>query len=382
MLAPTRPQPPLNIRAIALQTAILGIVLFCGAWMIENILSNLERLGMTAGFGFLERGVGWDIGFTIIPFSPSDPYWRIFMIGVINTLLVGLICIVLASLFGTFIGIASISTNPLLRLLARGYVDVFRNVPLVLNAIFWYSVLTHLPPPKQAISVLDSAILSNRGIFLPSLNLAPWAVITAALVCIGSLVASNILRNRVEGQARTMTTWLPLIIPVAAIMAVLLFARTAPELVSLPTLKGLRFVGGIAIPPEFAGLVIAITLFSSAYIAEIVRAGFLAVSRGTLEAARALGLRPMQVMRKVHIPLALRTALPSLGNQYVYTMKATSVGIAIGFTDLFMVSSTAINQSGQVIEIMLIMMCCYAFINYTLTRLVNLANDRLKLKGY
>ena len=374
---------PRKFRRYLLQAFVLAAVIVCAFVLINTTHENLTRQGMTSGLDFLNRSVGWGIAFSIIKYSPSDPYTRVFLIGFINTILVGVMCIALSTTFGTLIGIARLSNNNLLRQLAKLYVDVFRNIPLVLQAIFWYSLLTHLPPPRSALSIFDVAVISNRGLIIPSLNLSGKAASIALMVCAASLLAGLALRKVVfPGGTKAISYGLFLAVPAVALTLMVTLGRTEPSLFSVPALHGLRFLGGISFGPEFVALVVAITIFSSAYIAEIVRSGFLAVGKGTLEAAGSLGLRPLVILKKIHIPLALRAILPPLGNQYVYVMKATTIGIAIGFTDLFMVSATAINQTGQVIEIMAIMMGSFFVINFTLTRIVNLVNAKFRLKGY
>ena len=347
---------------------------------------NLVEQGIASGFGFLRRSTGWDIPFTLIDYSVRDPYWRVLFVGFLNTIFVGCFALFFATLFGTLIGMARISSNPLLNLLGTVYVETFRNIPLILQGFFWYAIATHLPAPKRAFEVADMVYLSSRGLYLPSLNVPDGAALLLLCLAAIAVVSVVLLRRspRIAGSRRAerWVTWGPVALVLTVVLLLVAFGREAgAPVISVPELKGLRFKGGLRIIPEFTALAIAIIVFGSAYVGEIVRGGFLSVGRGQLEAARALGLSPWMVMRKVHIPLALRAIVPPLGNQYVWLMKATTIGIAIGFSDLFMIVSTSINQSGQTIELLFIMMSGFFLINYTISSLMNLLNRSLALKG-
>jgi general L-amino acid transport system permease protein len=366
----------------ALQVTVLAVVVGVLAALVLTTYHNLNEQGITSGFGFLERGTGWDIPFALLDYSIRDPYWRVLLIGFLNTLYIGVFSLVFATLFGVLIGIARISANPLLRALATLYVEIFRNIPLILQAFFWYALATHLPPPRRAYELWDSVFLSSRGVFLPGFNIAPpWVMawIVASLVLV---VLAIVWRAHVPGRGIAKV-----LLPVGALMglAAAILSLAVPEgapLVQSPELKGLRFVGGLRLIPEFTALSMSIVVFGSAYIGEIVRGGFNAVDRGQLECARALGLRPWVVMVHIHIPLALRSIVPPLGNMYVWLMKATTLGIAIGFSDLFMIVSTSINQSGQTIELLGLMMLGFFIINYSISALMNWLNRSIALKGH
>lgn len=371
----------------AIQAAALGLVTVVLVSLVVTTHNNLVEQGITSGFGFLQRTTGWDIPFSLLDYSIRDQYWRVLLIGFLNTLYIGLFSLVFATIFGTLIGIARISKNPLLRLISTIYVEIFRNIPLILQAFFWYAIATHLPPPRRALELWDIAFLSSRGVFVPSLNVST-AVVVAFVACAVLIVAIAVLfqsRARAVGRGLGAGTWLALVagsITLAAIVAIVLGREANAPLFVVPVLKGLRFDGGLRMIPEFSALATSIIVFGSAYIAEIVRGGFNAVHRGQLECARALGLRPWMVMLNVHIPLALRAIVPPLGNMYVWLMKATTLGIAIGFSDLFMIVSTSINQSGQTIELLLLMMAGFFVINYSIASLMNLLNRAIALKGY
>ena len=366
----------------ALQATVLAVVVGVVASLVLTTYHNLNEQGITSGFGFLERGTGWDIPFALLDYSIRDPYWRVLLIGFLNTLYIGVFSLVFATLFGVLIGIAKISANPLLRALATLYVETFRNIPLILQAFFWYAIATHLPPPRRAYELWDSVFLSSRGVFMPGFNIAPQWVMVWIITSIVLIVLTIVWRAHLPGRGASK-----LVLPVGVLAGVgaAVLAIAVPEgepLVQSPELKGLRFVGGMRLIPEFTALSMSIVVFGSAYIGEIVRGGFNAVDRGQLECARALGLRPWVVMLHVHIPLAMRSIVPPLGNMYVWLMKATTLGIAIGFSDLFMIVSTSINQSGQTIELLGLMMLGFFIINYTISSLMNWLNRSIALKGH
>jgi len=371
----------------AIQASALACVTAVVLSLIITTHNNLAAQGITSGFGFLQRTTGWDIPFSLLDYTIRDQYWRVLLIGFLNTLYIGLFSLFFATLFGTLIGIARIARNPLLRLISTVYVEIFRNIPLILQAFFWYAIATHLPPPRRALELWDIAYLSSRGVFVPSLNITTWSAVAFVACAIAIIVIGVVYRSRASAAGATprLGVWLASMagaITLAAIVAVLLGREPDGPLFVVPQLQGLRFDGGFRMIPEFSALAVSIIVFGSAYIAEIVRGGFNAVHRGQLECARALGLRPWMVMVNVHIPLALRAIVPPLGNMYVWLMKATTLGIAIGFSDLFMIVSTSINQSGQTIELLLLMMAGFFIINYSISSLMNLLNRSIALKGY
>ena len=273
-----------------------------------------------------------------------------------------------------------VSSNLILNILGTVFVETFRNVPLILQIIFWYAILTHLPSPRGAIDLAGVGFLSNRGADAARARLVGGGF--AADRTRGGPCRLRRAQVRAGGERPLMNRGL-LPLALVALAVALLFLGRDPDLplVSLPELQGLRFVGGVTMKPEFAALFIGITAFGGAYIGEIVRGGFLSVDKGRLEAARALGLSGWHVNRFVRIPLAVRAMLPALTNQYVWLMKATTLGVAIGYPDYFMVVSTSINQAGQAIELLLLLMGGFLLINYTISGIMNWINARLAIKG-
>ncbi len=374
-------------RNLLIQVGFVSTLIFILLALAFTAIRTMEEQGITSGFGFLDRSTGFAIGSSIIEFTPSDTYGRMFVAGILNTLMLGVISLSLANIIGLFVASMRISRNEVLNIVGTTYVEVFRNIPIILQALFWYAVCTHLPRPKQAYSFLDMAFVSSRGIYVPGLNVhASYAVIALALVVISAIVCFWYRTSRrfanVEYSVRRRNSRLLLSVS-AAIAIILLFIGRIPDtsFVSLPFLKGLNHREGIRVSPELLALIIAISVYGGAYICEIFRAGFNSVGRGQGEAGEALGLSQLQVFFRIRLPLAFRAVLPTLINIYVWLFKATTLGIAVGFSDFFMVSSISITQSGQTMEIILLLMIGFIIMNNTMSYSLNKVNEALALKG-
>ncbi len=373
-----------KFREIFFQALVLSVVAALLVAMVMNTRASLEAQSLTTGFGFLERSTGWDFSFSVLPYSISDSYSKTILIGFLNTLLLGFLGISLATVIGIVIGLIRTSKNALFSLLGTVYVEIFRNVPLILQAIFWYAIVSHLPRPKAALSLGDTVFLSGRGLYFPVLNIALWSVALMILLFVAWLVFLPWLRERMNHSSSYHVTkrvgWL--LLPV--IMVVIAYLARTPDtpLINNPALKGLNFKGGMRMPPELSALVIAIALYGGAYIGEVVRAGLMSVPRGQLEAGFVNGLKPRHIFTRIRLPLAIRAVLPSLTNQYVQLMKATTIGIVVGFSDLFMIISTSINQSGQTLELLAILMGGFLLINLSIAFVMNTINKKIALKGY
>ena len=345
---------------------------------VSNAHYNLDRLNMTSGFGFLERGTGWSYSFSLIERSINDRYAYTLFIGLLNTLFVGFISIFTTTVFGFIIGTLRDSIHPLLSFAANVYIQIFRNIPLVLQAIFFYAILIHLGGPRQALSFVDLAFLSGRGLILPGLNITPPVAVGLLIASLGlliGLIVSNI------SLWRSVAIWLGGSLTMALI-ATLLLHPEGEGLFSVPALKGLRFQGGITVPIELLAMIVAITLYGSAYIAEIVRGGLLQVPRGLVEAGQSLGLSRMTIWARIKVPVALRSIIPPLGNQWIFMMKATTIGIAIGFSDLFYITVNSISQSGQTLELIALLMLIFLAINYGIALFTNWLNARMQIKEH
>lgn len=374
-----------KVRNALLQILFMGslaLIVIGGALVARQ---NLIDQRMVSGFDFLFKSTGWDLNFSLLPVSSRDPYWWFFVNGVINTLFLGSFGLILATMIGALVGLARTSSNELAQLLGRIYVDFFRNIPLILQVIFWYAVLTRLPPPRNAIEG-SGFLLSNRGLYAPFLNVSGPALLVAAVAAVAA-VAVPIWLGRTARLTALPEKRLSLKLGAVAVALLCVYVALAlgrlPEapLLNVPSLQGLNVRGGLRVSPEFMALLIAMGIYGGAYIGEIVRGGFKAVGRGQVEAAQSLGLSPWRIFSLVRLPLALRAMLPILANQYVWLIKATTMGIVVGFTDFFMITALTINHSGQTLEAIFILMAGFLAINMSLAAIFNRINKSIALKG-
>ncbi|KEJ89015.1 ABC transporter permease subunit [Sulfitobacter donghicola] len=365
-------------RSLTIQSIIVVLTVLVVWGAVSNAQYNLTQMNMTSGFSFLERDTGWDYSFSLIERSISDRYYYTLFIGLLNTLFVGFICIISTTFFGFIIGTLRDARHPALSLAANVYVQIFRNIPLILQAVFLYAVLIHMGGPRQAVNLADVAFLSGRGLMLPGLNISPNVAVGLLLASIAIAVGLIVSKASLW---RGLATWFGASVVLCLITTVVLRPVGAPFF-SIPALQGLRFQGGISVPIELLALVVSITLYGSAYIAEIVRGGLAQVPRGLVEAGQALGLSRVSIWSRIKVPMALRSIIPPLGNQWIFMMKATTIGIAIGFSDLFYITVNSISQSGQTLELILILMLTFLAINYSIAIFTNWLNARLQLKEH
>jgi general L-amino acid transport system permease protein len=372
-------------RSIFVQTLFVLLLLWLGWELVANARANLAAKGILSGFGFLDHSAGFDVNQALIPYGPTYSYRQLYFVGLLNTLLVAVLGIVFATVLGFVIGIARLSNNVLLARLAGGYVELVRNLPLLFQLLFWYlAMLGTLPATRESASLFGVIFLNNRGAVLPrpvfeeGIGLTALAVVVAL---IGVWALRRWARARQAATGKMLPTfWLGLVF-VIGLPLVALGATGFPIGFDLPRLQGFNFVGGWRIIPEFAALLIGLTVYTSAYIAETVRGGILAVSRSQSEAAHALGLSRSKTMRLVIIPQALRVIIPPLTSHYLNLTKNSSLAVGIGYPDLFAVfAGTALNQTGaQAIEIMAITMATYLALSLATSALMNLYNARLQL---
>jgi general L-amino acid transport system permease protein len=381
----TRPLPwhDPRIRSVVWQILFVGIVVALVAFLVHNTLVNLRRQNIASGFGFLDREAAFGIGESLIAYTPARTYARAFLVGLLNTLYVSALGIVLATVLGTLMGIARLSSNWLIRKLAQVYVETFRNIPLLLQLFFWWAMLRlSAPAPRQAWELLPGVLVSNRGFVFPVPIADPahrWVLLALALGIIGAIAVSRWAKRR---QALTgaqfpsgrvglaLIVGLPLLVFVAAGM---------PLELNWPELKGFNFVGGGAVSPEFAALLIGLTVYTGSFVAEIVRAGILAVSWGQSEAASALGLKSGQRMRLIVLPQALRVIVPPMTGQYLGLTKDSSLAVAIGYPDLVSIANTTLNQTGQAVEGIAMIMAVYLTISLLISLFMNLYNRAVAL---
>lgn len=371
------------VRNIVWQVLIIGIVGFIVWWLVSNTMRNLEVRRIATGFGFLEREAGLPIGEAMISYSPADTYARALLVGVLNTLRVAVVGAVLATLLGTVIGIARLSRNWLVAKISAVYVEVLRDLPLLLQLLFWYGLMQSLPGPRQAMNPIEGVFVSNRGIKFP------WIIWedahTAALAAFAAGIAATwavarALRRRQFATGQRTALWPFALGLILGLPIVVWAALGAPWQADIPALRGFNFRGGGTISPEFAALLLGLVLYTAAFIAEIVRAGIQAIHSGQWEAAGALGLSRGDQLRLVILPQALRVIIPPMTSQYLNITKNSSLAVAIGYQDIVSIANTTINQTGQAIEGIAIIMMVYLTISLSISAFMNWYNARIALK--
>lgn len=372
-----------RFRAIFFQILTVVLVLAGISYLVSNVMTNLDRQNIASGFGFLQREAGFAIAESLVSYSAADTYGRAFIVGILNTFRVALLGIVLATIIGVLVGVARLSSNWLIAKLASVYIEVMRNLPLLLQLFIWYGVITvSLPGPRQAMSPVDGIYLSNRGFMIPAPAADPihaYMGIAALLaLAVGYLIRRWAKQRQIDTgkQFPVYKTGLGLLILLPAIAWVL---GGAPTVMEIPTLQGFNFRGGLTLTPEFAALLFGLTFYTAAFIAEIVRGGILAVSYGQSEAAFALGLRKGMVLRFIVLPQALRIIIPPTTSQYLNLTKNSSLAVAIGYPDLVSVGNTTLNQTGQAIEAITIFMAVYLTLSLTISLIMNWYNRAIAL---
>ena len=372
------------IRGIIFQVVVAAIILGLAAFFVHNTATNLEKRGIASGFGFLSGTSGFDISISLIPYSLQSTYGTAFVVGLLNTLLVSAIGIVLATVIGFIVGIARLSKNFLIGKLAAAYVDVIRNIPLLAQIIFWYfGVLAALPGVRQSISIFGTFFLNGRGLYMPAPILQPgfWMIPTAFVIgIVATLITARWARRRQDAtgkQFHTIWAGVGLIVGLPILAGLL---AGIPVSWSLPQLNGFNFSGGMDILPEFVALLLALSIYTAAFIAEIVRGGIQAISHGQTEAAFALGLSGTQTTRLVILPQALRIIVPPLTSQYLNLTKNSSLAVVIGYPELVSVfMGTVLNQTGQAVEVIAITMSVYLVISLVISAFMNWYNRRIAL---
>jgi general L-amino acid transport system permease protein len=386
--ATARPKAPLlynpRVRSIAYQAVLCAAIAFLVWSAIGNAVDNLTRAKIASGFGFWDDTAGFDISQTLIEYSSVSTYGRAFWVGLINTLLVAAIGIVLATVLGFVIGIARLSSNWLVARLAGGYVELIRNLPLLLQLLFWYNaVIAALPDIRESLAVPGGGFLNNRGLFLPKPQFldGAWPVLAALALGVVCAIAFRIWAKRRQERTgeQAPVFWVALGLVVGVPLAALAAAGFPIEF-GYPERGRFNIRGGIEVLPEFMALLFGLVIYTAAFIAEVVRAGILAVSKGQTEAAYSLGLKPRPTMRLVVIPQAMRVIVPPLTNQYLNLTKNSSLAVAIGYPDLVQIfAGTVLNQTGQAVEVIAITMAVYLTISLVTSFAMNLYNRRVAL---
>jgi general L-amino acid transport system permease protein len=371
-----------RFRNIVYQVLVVAAVLTLFGWLWSNTRYNLEVRRIATGWGFLSREAGLPIGEHLIDYDPSNTYFRALLVGVLNTLKVAITGIVLATILGTLLGVARLSKNWMLAKFAGAYVEIVRDLPLLLQLLFWYSLLQGLPGPRQAFNPVTGVFLSNRGLKVPYIHWESahsWALLAFVVGIVDHVFLP-------QGRPREADAGRPdpaaLAVALAAIIGlpILVWAVLgAPFQPDIPELRGFNFRGGLDVSPEFFALLLGLTLYTAGFIAEIVRAGILAVSQGQWEAAQALGLPRGRVMNLIVLPQAMRVIIPPMTSQFLNITKNSSLAVAIGYQDIVSIANTTLNQTGQAIEGIAIIMLVYLTISLSISLFMNWYNKRIAL---
>lgn len=375
-----------RVRAVIAQVVVLLLLVGAAAYFSYNAYQNLSRAGITTGFGFLSQPAGFDVSQSLIAYSSKSTYADALLVGILNTLLVSVLGIIAATILGFFLGVVRLSPNWLVSRMAAAYTEIIRNIPLLLQILFWYlAILTPLPGPRQALQLNGLLFLCNRGLLLPrplpaeGFTATALTLLLVVLLCLALIFWSR--RHQQRTGQRFPAYWFSLGLLLVLPPAVFLLTGS-PLSWEVPRLSGFNFAGGITVLPELLALWLALSLYTATFIGEYVRSGIMAVDKGQLEAAHALGHRPWMTYRLVVIPQAMRVVTPPLISQYLTLVKNSSLAVVIGYPDLVHVfAGTALNQSGQAVEIIAITMAVYLLISLLISLVMNWYNKKVALRG-
>jgi len=370
-------------RAIVYQVLALLAVLGLGLFFYSNTQTNLEKQNIATGFNFFNQVAGFEISESLIEYNSEDNYLRALKVGVLNTLKVSILGNILAVILGIFIGICRLSKNWPLSKLAQGYVETIRNIPLLLQLFFWYAMFTEiLPGVRQALNPVPGVFLSNRGVMFPSLEYSPIYLYMGISIFFAIIFGYFLKKyaGKVQDQTGKQIPYVLYSIVLLITLPLIIWLIGGRPLVSnLPTLQGFNFSGGLNLSPEFLSLLLGLVLYTSAFIAEIVRSGIQSVKKGQEEAAKALGLKPFQVLSKVILPQALRVIIPPLTSQLLNLTKNSSLAVAIAYPDFVNIANTTMNQTGQAIELITLIIFVYLTFSLLTSFFMNWFNKKMAL---
>ncbi|MBC07971.1 amino acid ABC transporter permease [Thalassospira sp.] len=372
-----------NVRAVLYQIIAIGLIVLAGWYLVSNTLYNLEQQNISTGYGFLDLEASFEISETMIDYSAKSSYASALMVGLLNTVKVSLLGIILCTIIGTIFGVARLSSNWIVRKLATVYVETFRNIPVLLQLFFWYALIpSAFPHPRDALEPLPGVLLTSRGMYMPVPepdNAYTFMAIAAAIACVIIYFVKKWAKKRQDATGKPF----PMLLAGLGIFVGLVFlaylAGGAPTEMSMPALKGFNIRGGYNISPEFMAVLIGLTVYTSTYVAEVVRSGIQAVPNGQWEAADSLGIKRSVALRKVILPQSMRVAIPPLTNQYLNLTKNSSLAVAVGYPDLVSVSNTTMNQTGQAIEAISIFMSIYLGLSLLTSLFMNWFNKKMAL---
>jgi general L-amino acid transport system permease protein len=370
-------------RAIVYQVGVLCMVGLLAYYLVSNTLINLERQSVATGFGFLHKESSFEIGESLIPYSAASSYGRALIVGALNTLKVAFIGIVVTLILGTIIGVARLSTNWLVSKLASIYIEVMQDIPVLLQLFFWYAIFYEsLPSPRQALNPISGLFLCNRGVIfaVPESHPAHKYMLLALMAAlIGAYLFRRWAKRRQDATGQILPVFSVSISVIIGLPLIVWLAFGAPVKMDVPQLVGFNFLGGMTLSPEFIALLLGLVLYTAAFVAEVVRAGIQSVGKGQREAAMSIALKPTLVLNLVILPQALRVILPPLTSQMLNLTKNSSLAVAIGFPDFVSVANTTINQTGQSIEGVALIMAVYLMFSLSTSAFMNWYNKKVKL---
>jgi general L-amino acid transport system permease protein len=371
-------------RGVLYQVVAVLLIAAAGTYLLSNTLENMRARGIKSGFDFITQPAGFAIGESVIPFDSAESYGKAFLVGLSNTFRVALLGIVMATVLGTLLGIGRLSRNFLVRTLSSAYVDLMRNVPLLLQLFIWYFVMTELLPPiETALQPLPDVFFSKNGLQFPHPTWSEGHAFTLAgflASLVGCWAWSRFAQRRFEATGRPTPVLLPALVIIAGVTALGWLLGGAPAGLDVPEKTEINVVGGGAVTPEYLTVLLGLTIYTAAYIAEVVRAGIQSVPYGQHEASAALGLSRGQALRLVQLPQALRVIIPPMTNQYLNLTKNSSLAVAVGYPDLVSISNTSLNQTGRAIECIALVMACYLTLSLLTSAAMNAYNKRASIK--
>jgi len=369
--------------SILYQIATLLGVAFLSYYLVNNTLANLERQSISTGFGFIDKEAAFEIGESVIEYSAADSYGRALVVGFLNTLIVSFIGILLTVFLGTFIGISRLSSNWVVSRLSAIFIEVFQDIPILLQLFFWYAFFYEiLPSPKQALNPISGVFLCNRGLIfgVPAWHTAFLnAIIAFTIGCVVVYFVKKWAQKRQEESGKIFPVFKVSLAILVGLPCLAWLVSGAPTAMNVPALSGFNFKGGLSISPEFTALLLGLVLYTSAFVAEVVRAGIQSVSKGQREAAMSIGLKPGHVLNLVILPQALRVIVPPLTSQLLNLTKNSSLAVAIGYPDFVSVAGTTINQTGQAIEGVALIMMVYLIFSLSTSAYMNWYNKKIAL---
>jgi general L-amino acid transport system permease protein len=374
-----------EVRAILFQVLAVAVIAYFAYQAFDNLMLNIEQRGIRSGFGFLNDEAGFAVNDNFfLEYSPASTNLQAFYVGIVNTLMVAITGIFLASIIGLIVGIARLSSNYLIKKIATIYIEIFRNIPILLQILFWYSIaLNALPSARNSINFFDTIFLNSRGLYLPKpiMGFELYIVLASFVIGIVSYIFIKKRSNKKHDETGIKTNTIPHFLGLVLLLPIVAYFVFGAQL-EYPALKGFNFKGGVDLSIEFFALAFSLSIYTATYIAEAVRSGVESVDKGQKEAAAALGLKDSWAMRLVILPQAFRVAIPPIINQYLNLTKNSSLAAAVGYTELVTIfSGTVLNVIGQAIEIITLTMLVYLTISLVISLILNTFNKKMQIKG-